>query len=759
MREVTRPLNYLVLLLVAAVLLGLGIGPVGAVPNIGVLDLTAPSSPAKSSPSPLAFAGDVGSVTRLEALPGGGLKAVGGRVHAPEEFDVLWCHQAEGFGMPFGPEQNADLLAYLNGGGVMLLSGGASRFLSDLNIDPPRAGAVGPPESSTLTVIEASASQRSHPLFAGLDPGRPIPIGSSVAPNDLMRLGIPGSPLPGVSSPTGDVSPEPVIMEYTIGKGRVILMGWPVPAPDRLRGSYRANLKRLLENALTYLANLNGNRARLVRPPGDGLLYARVAGVPFLMASQPTRLRPDFPGVHVNVTLSMEASAHAIPASGGLWVAEQGAGQTLDTDVLGVTSYLSSRAPRPVSDLEPFPLSQPLFGALVLPPPVMHSILLARVAEASLTQRADAENPVAHTQPSPSAHATLADEIARLGLADPDYLSDRPLWSGHLLMLDEQERRTATENPKTSEAGLSGLAEDGAAFRSVARQEADLRTQSVLTRHGLPERQCALVALFLVLLAVPAVRVGPVVGRAVASWLSARTGGHWALRFVAFCLSRPRNDIPGVKNFAKISGTLYRGAQPTPEGLARLKAMGVKTIINLRETDDDISQMIDLHLKHGRFSLDLFEPDERLLATFLNVVADPQNSPVFVHCLMGADRTGIAVAMYRIREQGWPVGAAIAEMYRFGFNEMWAGLFRYLDRAALDRPRSKRPARGRARRAEVQAVESGVTLIAPMRNTGRHEWTEDIRYDSLLEDADEGRTALNHRGHRERLGNGPPAPR
>ena len=41
-------------------------------------------------------------------------------------------------------------------------------------------------------------------------------------------------------------------------------------------------------------------------------------------------------------------------------------------------------------------------------------------------------------------------------------------------------------------------------------------------------------------------------------------------------------DRPGLPNLYKINDGLYRGAQPTPEGIGQLEKMGVKTIVDLR---------------------------------------------------------------------------------------------------------------------------------------------------------------------------------
>jgi tyrosine-protein phosphatase SIW14 len=50
----------------------------------------------------------------------------------------------------------------------------------------------------------------------------------------------------------------------------------------------------------------------------------------------------------------------------------------------------------------------------------------------------------------------------------------------------------------------------------------------------------------------------------------------------------------------------------------------------------------------------------------LSLIADPSNQPVYVHCHRGSDRTGIVVAAYRIRYDGWTIQDTFEEMKRYG---------------------------------------------------------------------------------------------
>ena len=125
-------------------------------------------------------------------------------------------------------------------------------------------------------------------------------------------------------------------------------------------------------------------------------------------------------------------------------------------------------------------------------------------------------------------------------------------------------------------------------------------------------------------------------------------------------------DLEGVPNLHKVSDGLYRSAQPTAEGMANLKKMGIETVVNLRALHSDRDEIGETGLAYEHIYMKAWSAEEREVVRFLQVVCNPRRQPVLVHCQFGADRTGTMCALYRIIVEGWSKEEALREMREGG---------------------------------------------------------------------------------------------
>jgi protein tyrosine/serine phosphatase len=129
---------------------------------------------------------------------------------------------------------------------------------------------------------------------------------------------------------------------------------------------------------------------------------------------------------------------------------------------------------------------------------------------------------------------------------------------------------------------------------------------------------------------------------------------------------------PTVARFLQVDVGLYRGGQPDAAAFEQLKRLGIRTVVNLRRDDTERQTVEALGMRYVNLTTGLtpfgvgggIRAD--VVARFFEIVDDPANGPVFLHCRRGADRTGTLVAMYRIARQGWTVPAAYDEARAIG---------------------------------------------------------------------------------------------
>jgi tyrosine-protein phosphatase SIW14 len=152
---------------------------------------------------------------------------------------------------------------------------------------------------------------------------------------------------------------------------------------------------------------------------------------------------------------------------------------------------------------------------------------------------------------------------------------------------------------------------------------------------------------------------GPVIGSAADGQTSAaNVAVHPAIRL-------------DIDNFGRINDSYYRGAAPDKDQFAALMAFGIKTIIDLRSGDGDPADKLRVEragMKYAHLPMTTHEPPTaEMVHTFLNLVTDRANQPVYVHCVGGRHRTGVMTAVYRMTREGWTADQAFQEMKRYKF--------------------------------------------------------------------------------------------
>lgn len=150
---------------------------------------------------------------------------------------------------------------------------------------------------------------------------------------------------------------------------------------------------------------------------------------------------------------------------------------------------------------------------------------------------------------------------------------------------------------------------------------------------------------------------------------------------------------PFVANVVE-KGKLYRGRMPIgTENLKELRAMGIKTIVDLREPTSKVFGAITnrclnctpdwerdeakkLGLGYVRSMIvptTLGPVSKGAIEKALETMMDPEMQPVYVHCIAGEDRTGLMSGLYRVEEQNWTPKSAYAEMLRLNFRTWMYG--------------------------------------------------------------------------------------
>ncbi len=158
----------------------------------------------------------------------------------------------------------------------------------------------------------------------------------------------------------------------------------------------------------------------------------------------------------------------------------------------------------------------------------------------------------------------------------------------------------------------------------------------------------------------------------VRSWLDMLFKDHGFVRFAYW-------------NLHRLSPVAWRAAQPAPHHLRRAKAMGVRTVINLRGRRDTCGSYILEREACEKLGLTLLDfpirsrkaLDRDTLRTAARLFSDAEH-PVLIHCKSGCDRASFMSVLYLFLHEKRPLKEATRQL------SIWYGHYRYARTGIVD---------------------------------------------------------------------------
>ncbi|MBN1420270.1 MAG: SUMF1/EgtB/PvdO family nonheme iron enzyme [Planctomycetes bacterium] len=214
------------------------------------------------------LAEEIAGATRIRTGGHGRFVGEGGGAISLDRFQVIWLHEGDTTSLPIADDAAGldALRRFVAGGRGLFLSGAALGLVHPLGIEPAKPRTGGPGRDAYVAGIVPVAT--GHPIFDGLR-AEGVSLDESVGGNPReFTVRITGAGFPAFADFQGSGGPrggrllaraassqENPLVEYALGDGRIIVMGWRLAHYALEADDHRRNLERLTRNILEYLGD------------------------------------------------------------------------------------------------------------------------------------------------------------------------------------------------------------------------------------------------------------------------------------------------------------------------------------------------------------------------------------------------------------------------------------------------------------------------------------------------------------------------
>lgn len=144
----------------------------------------------------------------------------------------------------------------------------------------------------------------------------------------------------------------------------------------------------------------------------------------------------------------------------------------------------------------------------------------------------------------------------------------------------------------------------------------------------------------------------------------------FSLMFFTVQLAAQTPELPPIRNFLQVTPEFCTGGQPRIEHFAKLKADGVKAVLNLRtpsehRAEEERAAVEQAGLKYFNIPVVYRNPTDAQVDEFLKITDDAANRPMFIHCT-AAIRVGAFWAVRRALRDGMSIDAALEDGRKVG---------------------------------------------------------------------------------------------